>query len=306
MNPPTFSVLINNYNYGAFVVETVESVLRQSLPALEIIVVDDGSTDGSAQMLEARYAGHPQVVIVAQQNGGQYVAFLAGVSRSRGDVVCFLDADDTWEPTHLQTLAAAYAADSSLDFVGTNLRYFGAREGLYDSRTSDYDYGLTALPTVFLRRWFGVPTSAVSMRRALALRVLDLPPELQRDWRTFADDCLVYGASVHGAHKKYLAAVTVGYRVHDKNVSGVQRSGVAQMRHEYRVQRLLDHHARSAGFRDDSLCLVKYEFNTKPRPSAWELGLYLELVRRAPLSLWQRLEYGVSMRWRYLTTRSAA
>jgi glycosyltransferase involved in cell wall biosynthesis len=306
MSQPTFSVLINNYNYGVFVVEAVESALRQSLPALEIIVVDDGSTDGSAQMLEARYAGHPQVTIAAQENGGQYAAFLTGVSCSRGDVVCFLDADDVWEPAHLQTLAAAYAADADLDFVGTNLRCFGSREGLYYNRISDYDYGLTALPTVFLRRWFGVPTSAVSMRRGLAVRVLDLPTELQRDWHTAADDCLVYGASVHGAHKKYLAAVTVGYRVHNKNVSGVRRSPVAQMRHEHRVQRLLDHHARRAGFRDDSLCLVKSEFSTKPRPSAWELGLYLELVRRAPLSLRQRLEYGVWMRWRFLTTRGAA
>lgn len=306
MSTPTFSVLINNYNYGAFVVEAVESALRQSLQALEIIVVDDGSTDGSRQMLEQRYAGHPLVVIAAQENGGQFSAFLSGIGRSRGDVVCFLDADDVWEPAHLQTLAAAYAADPGLDFVSTNLRYFGAREGLYDSRSRDYDYGLTALPTVFLRRWFGAPTSALSLRRELAARVLELPPELQRDWRTFADDCLVYGASVHGAHKKYLAAVTVGYRIHDRNVSGVQRNRVAQMRHEYRVQRLLDHHARRAGFRDDSLCMVKYEFKTKPRPSAWELGLYQELARRAPLSLRQRLEYRLSMLWRYLSTRSAA
>ena len=303
MKAPTFSVLINNYNYGDFVVEAVESAVRQSLPPLEIIVTDDGSTDGSREMLSQRYAGHPLVRIAAKENGGQLSAFMAGVGHSAGDIVCFLDADDVWEPRHLETLAAAYTGDATLDFVSTNMRYFGAREGLYDSRSDDYDSGLTALPTVFLGHWCGGPTSAVSLRRELALRVLDLPEPIQRDWRTFADDCLVYGASVLGAHKKYLAAVTVAYRMHGKNVSIEQRSEVLHMRHKYRVQRLLDHYLRVGGFRIESLRLTKEEFKTKPRPSAEELGLYLELLRLAPLGLLRRIEQRLSMLRRYYATR---
>lgn len=303
MKAPTFSVLINNYNYGNFVVEAVESALRQSLPALEIIVVDDGSTDGSREMLSQRYAGHPLVRISSKENGGQLSAFIAGFGHSAGDIVCFLDADDVWEPQHLQTLAAAYSADATLDFVSTNMRYFGTREGLYDSRVSDYDHGLTALPTVFLGHWCGGPASAVSLRRALAARVLDLPEPIRRDWRTAADDCLVYGASVLGAHKKYLAAVTVAYRMHGKNVSLERRDAVLHLHHKYRVQRLLDHYLRIGGFRAESLCLTKEEFKTKPRPSAGELGLYLELLRRAPLSPFRRIEQSVAMLRRYLVTR---
>jgi glycosyltransferase involved in cell wall biosynthesis len=296
MNVPSFSVLINNYNYGRFIAEAVDSVLRQELLPLEIVVVDDGSTDGSAEQVQARYAGEPLVRVLAKDNGGQLSAFQAGVEQARGEVVCFLDSDDRWEPGHLRALAAAYAADPGLDFVSTNLRYFGEREGLYDPRTEDYDYGLTALPTVFLRRWIGGPTSALSLRRELARRVLDLPAAAVQEWRCFADDCLVYGASVLGAHKKYLAAATVRYRMHGNNVTCRARAPVPQMKHEYRVQRLLDFYARREGFDETSLRLVKQEFKTKPRPSAAELKLYLELLRRAPLGFWHRLELGLSMR----------
>lgn len=303
MNAPSFSVLINNYNYGSYVGEAVDSVLRQELPPLEILVVDDGSTDGSAQQLRARYAGEPLLRVLAKDNGGQLSTFRAGVEQLRGEVVCFLDADDLWEPGHLRALAAAYAGDPGLDFVSTNLRYFGEREGLYDARTADYDYGLTALPTVFLRRWIGGPTSALSLRRELAQRVLDLPEATVREWRCFADDCLVYGASVLGAHKKYLAAATVRYRRHGRNVSCPGRGPVPQMKHEYRVQRLLDHYARREGFSAESLRLTKQEFKTKPRPSAEELKLYLELLRMAPFGLCKRLELGLSLRRHYLRAR---
>lgn len=301
-SPPTFSVVIVNYNYRAYVVEAVESALAQDLPPQEVVVVDDGSTDGSGILLRERYGHHPQVRLVCKENGGQLSGFVAALPLCTGDVLCLLDSDDLWEKNHLHTLAQAYRQDPSLDVVFTNLAYFGAQEGTYDARREDYDYGITALPTAFLRRWIGAPTSALSVRLALARRVLDLPAQHFRDWWT--DDCIVYGSSLYGAHKKSLAAATVRYRIHGQNDSlHRRREGIPQMKHEYRVQRLIAHYFRDAGFRDDSLCLVKHEFKTKPRPSRDELKLYLELLRRAPFGFWRKLELRLSMLRHYGRTR---
>jgi glycosyltransferase involved in cell wall biosynthesis len=93
--PSTASVVINNYNYGAYLADAIESALAQTHPATEVIVVDDGSTDESHRII-ARFAG--RVVPVLKENGGQTSAFNAGFAASRGEVVCFLDADDLLLP----------------------------------------------------------------------------------------------------------------------------------------------------------------------------------------------------------------
>jgi glycosyltransferase involved in cell wall biosynthesis len=295
MSEPTFSVVIANYNYRAFVAEAVRSALRQTPPPLEVIVVDDGSTDGSPEFLRREFGDEPAVKLVCQDNRGQLSAFAAGIMACQGAVVCLLDADDIWESGHLRALADAYAATPTLDCVFTNMRYFGSRQGLYDSRGSDYDYGLTALLTRFLARWVGVPTSALSMRRGLAQRIfLDLPPRYYREW--WSDECMIYGGSIWGAHKKYLAAVTVGYRMHGKNASLQNRAdAVTRLKDAYRLQRLLAHFANAAALDAGSLRMIKHEFKTKPRPSREELSLYLQLLRRTPFGLFKRIEIGLSM-----------
>src|SRR5579864_5011090 len=87
---PLISVLINNHNYGRYLKAAIDSALDQTYPAVEIVVVDDGSTDNSRELIAA-YGG--RVIPVLQANGGQGSAFNAGVAASRGDILCFLDAD---------------------------------------------------------------------------------------------------------------------------------------------------------------------------------------------------------------------
>jgi len=89
------SVIISNYNYASFLGAAIESVLGQSYPAVEVIVVDDGSTDESPDVI-ARYAG--QVTPIFTDHSGQLSAFNAGVDTARGDVIYFLDADDLFVP----------------------------------------------------------------------------------------------------------------------------------------------------------------------------------------------------------------
>ncbi len=96
------SIIVNNYNYGRFLKEAVDSALNQTYPSTEVIVVDDGSTDNSRDIIAA-YGN--QILPVLKENGGQASAFNAGFRVSHGEVVLFLDSDDALIPTAVENAA---------------------------------------------------------------------------------------------------------------------------------------------------------------------------------------------------------
>jgi glycosyltransferase involved in cell wall biosynthesis len=105
----TASIVINNFNYARFVGDAIESALAQTYPDVEVIVVDDGSTDGSRKEIR-RYRS--KVTAVLKKNGGQASCFNAGFERSSGDVVLFLDADDMLLPTAVERVLECFDAAS--------------------------------------------------------------------------------------------------------------------------------------------------------------------------------------------------
>lgn len=116
-DPPRFSVVIPLYNKEAHVGDTLASIARQSHPPLEVIVVDDGSTDGSAsKVLTANLSG---LRVVAQANAGPACARNRGIAEAAGDWIAFLDADDFWLPDHLETLAGLIDAYPAADVVSS-------------------------------------------------------------------------------------------------------------------------------------------------------------------------------------------
>src|SRR5690349_16045680 len=96
---PSVSVVIPTYNYGRFIAESVESAIRQTFPPYEVIVVDDGSTDGTGSIVK-RFG--EKVRYIRQENLGVCAARNHGVQVSKGKVIAFLDADDRLEPTALE------------------------------------------------------------------------------------------------------------------------------------------------------------------------------------------------------------
>lgn len=103
------SIIIDNYNYGRFLGQAIESALSQTYPNTEIIVVDDGSTDHSREVI-AQYDG--KIIAVLKENGGQASAFNAGFAASSGDLICFLDADDVMLPERVETAVNLLAQHS--------------------------------------------------------------------------------------------------------------------------------------------------------------------------------------------------
>ena len=96
---PLVSVIIPNYNYGVFLLEAVESVFAQTYKNIEIIVVDDGSTDHSIDILTPHVS---HIKLVVQKNSGVSIARNKGLEKATGDYVCFLDSDDVWLPKKIE------------------------------------------------------------------------------------------------------------------------------------------------------------------------------------------------------------
>src|SRR5208283_3848938 len=96
---PKISVVIPTYDRAVKVQRAIESVLAQTLPGLEVIVVDDGSTDGTGGVLAEKFGD--QIRYFAQTNQGVSVARNKGIEEARGQWIAFLDSDDFWEKDKL-------------------------------------------------------------------------------------------------------------------------------------------------------------------------------------------------------------
>jgi glycosyltransferase involved in cell wall biosynthesis len=112
-----FSIVIASYNYGHYVTRAIDSVLAQGEHDYEIILVDDGSTDNTAEIVRTYQGASKPITYLYQQNRGLGAARNRGVESSRGRYLLFLDADDALVPAALQTLRSAVEGRGQMDFV---------------------------------------------------------------------------------------------------------------------------------------------------------------------------------------------
>ena len=120
MSDPAFTVLIKAYNEEEFIGAAIRSALAQTRGDFELVVVDDGSTDGTAEVVEGFRSRDPRVRLVSQPNRGVAAAWNAGVEAARAPYVALLDADDLWMPTFLERTGAALDADPNAGFAYTD------------------------------------------------------------------------------------------------------------------------------------------------------------------------------------------
>lgn len=205
---PSLSIVITNYNYGNYLGACIGSALRQTRPALEIIVVDDGSTDGSMEVLE-EFGSH--IHVIGKSNGGQASAFNAGFAAARGDLVYFLDADDIARPELVETVTSLWHESLAALCFGLELIDAGGRHmGAYDILPHDIDNRQIFLNTA---SFDFLPTSG----NVFARRVLErLMPMEEARWRICADAVLLRAAAIEGRImpvRRTLAA----YRIHPNN-----------------------------------------------------------------------------------------
>ncbi len=205
------SIIINNYNYDRFLVEAINSALNQTYAKIEVIVVDDGSTDKSREII-ADYGDC--ILPILQPNGKQAAAFNSGFASSKGDIIIFLDSDDYLLPHAVERIVSMWSTELAkvhyrlevVDTVGKSLGY-SSPQG-----TSPLDRGEVWKSILERGGYVSTPTSGNALNRHALEKLFPIPNE----YKLTADDYLSYQVPFYGnvaAIDEPLAA----YRIHDSN-----------------------------------------------------------------------------------------
>lgn len=196
------SVVVPCYNAERFIAETIQSVLQQSVLPIEILIIDDGSTDDSRRIAET--FGDPVRVIV-QENQGESVARNRGIDEARGEWIAFLDADDLWESNKLQRQLKVMSADRGAKFCFTGYRLFGSVERVAPVPEAQAA-GNFCDPDLFFRYTFCPSTALV--HRDLAVRF--------PTWTRYGEDRLYFLESAfrYRGQLRFLPDVLTRYRKH--------------------------------------------------------------------------------------------
>lgn len=229
---PVVSVVINNYNYGCFLKQAVRSVLEQDFPSdqIEIIVVDDGSTDDSRKVL---LSFGNTIRSIFQQNRGQAGALNAGLKAAQGEIVCLLDSDDWWQKNKIQRVVARFREDASL--------------GMVQHMTHEVDEGGNPLPKYsppvpptyrlqdFLEtRTYFTGTSGLSFKSEVIQKLLPIPEEL-----FYCADEYLYTHILFFAPVGNIPEVLAFRRVHGGNRYALVYHDPARLENRLAVRRLL-------------------------------------------------------------------
>lgn len=215
-NNPLVSILINNYNYGRFLPEAIDSALNQTYSNIEVIVVDDGSTDNSQEIIK----GYGERIIpILKPNGGQASAFNAGFAASRGEIICFLDSDDIWKPEKVARVVNALDEHQdigwcfhSLEFLSKDSDKLPRNE--YTGSSGRYDLSSHMKRGKLTNKipHFNLATSGMCFNRSLLDQILPMPEVI----KITSDDYIKYIAL--GVSPGFIILEDLALqRIHDSN-----------------------------------------------------------------------------------------
>jgi glycosyltransferase involved in cell wall biosynthesis len=176
MAPPLVSIVVDNYNYARFLPRSVGSALAQTYPNVEVLVVDDASTDGSQDVIRA--FGQRVTPVLKAANAGHGAAFNSGFAASRGEIVLFLDADDYLYPRAVECVVAEFGPGVAkvqyrldlVDAAGQTVDSFPAPE-------VRFDHGDVIPLLLSTGRYEGTVTSGNAFSRDALEAVLPMPEE---------------------------------------------------------------------------------------------------------------------------------
>lgn len=214
-NSTLVTILINNYNYDGFLMEAVDSALNQTYDNIEVIVVDDGSTDNSKGIISS-YGN--KIIPILKENGGQASAFNLGFAKSQGDIIFFLDSDDFFLPEKVTTVVDIFGTHQEINWLFHPLKFVGHISGLkpknYDSKLSSiYDVRKSlAKGKLGNRLPIGIATSGMCIKRNILQQILPMPDII----KITSDDYIKHSAL--GLSKGYVLLEELAIqRIHENN-----------------------------------------------------------------------------------------
>jgi len=203
------SVIIANYNYGRFIASAIESVLNQTYKNFELIVVDDGSTDNSREIIE-NY--QDKITAIFQENAGQGEAFNSGFVVSKGEIVCFLDSDDIYYQDRLEKVVAAFNQNPNWLQISHGRTTVDAEGRVVGRDPTFFNQGNVKPLLLKWGRYAWAVTSALSYRRSILEKLLPFPKEPNT-----ADTYLTATVPFYGEIGK-INEPLMCYRKHGKNM----------------------------------------------------------------------------------------
>ncbi len=211
---PTFSVVIPAYNRGKLLKETIDSVLLQTSRDYEIIVVDDGSTDDTMQVLESY---DNQIRTVSQSNQGPEVARNTGARHSKGDYIAFLDSDDIMLPLALETYGKVILSQGQPAIILSNLEFFGESKPLeIKDRSAEPIEIVTYKNCVSKDRTVRASASIIVVRKDVFSKAGGFRNSSADAY--FCDDLdFMLRVGCHGPAILIISPCVVAYRVHQHN-----------------------------------------------------------------------------------------
>lgn len=214
-NLPLVSVITPVFNGGPWLGEALDSALAQTFPSLEVIVVNDGSTDDSLAIARAKARNDDRVRIIDKVNAGLPAARNQALNMARGGYLALLDADDAWLPNHLQMAMQAFEDDPDLGLVHANVQHVDTEGALVDIPVRTWRENMDAFEALALRHEHVCCPTAVFSRLALDtvggfdLRFTGLGCEDRDLWLRIAARFRI----------RYRDRITARYRLHPNSMS---------------------------------------------------------------------------------------
>ncbi len=216
MRPFRFTAIITNYNYGRFVRSAIDSVLSQTHRVDEIIIVDDGSWDCSHAILDqAKIDLRDRIVVIHQKNAGQAAAINAAFSRSTGEIIGMLDADDLWHSNKVAEVMSIFGSNAQIGMIQHPLQRVNEQGYSLSTETSKPLPSGDLFPMLVQTGGANLfePTSGLVLRREVLQTIIPIP---EQDWRLCADGAMAYAAAVL-SNIYSLNKVIGDYRIHGHN-----------------------------------------------------------------------------------------
>lgn len=218
VSDPFFSILIATYNQAEYIAETLASVEAQTFTDYELIIVDDGSTDGTAERMSAWiekfHRTHANRVVVSRiENSGQSAAMEHGFEFCAGEYICLLDSDDRWLPEKLAEVHRIASQDPTAGMIGHPVYVIGPdgrRTGDVRPKRARLSEGDLRKQVRRTTRQVAAATSGVVIRADVFRSLLPMPT---RGFRSGADSYLTFGASL-SAPVRVIAEPLAEYRLH--------------------------------------------------------------------------------------------
>lgn len=260
------SIVTPNYNYAGFIEETIASVATQDYARVEHVIVDDGSTDNSVELIrkcEAKYPG--KIRLYRQENAGQTVAVNRALREARGEITGWLNSDDTYCPGVFKEVAALFAADPGLDIVYGDFNVVDPRGKLiYRFKKIPFNNFIASL------QGFGVllSSNAIFWRSRLTAQAGMLDESLD-----YAMDCEFFSRLTRGAKLKKLNRPLANWRRHAQ-AKTVLLQGEKEERYRREMEMLRERYYK----RLPLARVIPWRFAMLPRCLAWLAAFLLKVL----------------------------